>query len=163
MSLATISAIFGILAVILPPLLTWFFSGSKTTIITRTPGLEGLDRDTLTGKRDIMDFLPKLVVVICFLTIAGCGARGALVNVGGSNETIRVVIVEPGDTVEIIDERELEVAVQVPDPSNPGNTMAKIAHKKLTGSVSMPKSVYRMLRAKAFPEEAAKEAVKGKG
>lgn len=66
---------------------------------------------------------------------------------GGKETTHEVIMVEPGQTVEVADDREIQVIVT----DEKGARI--VAKKRLAGTVAMPKSVYRELRARAYPEE----------
>ena len=120
-----------LVAVILP----WLFNGEKRTSLHRSPGgCPGLDRATLSGIRAPLAGL----ALVC---LAGC------MQLGGKATEVEVIMVEPGDTVEIADDREIQIAVPVAGQDKPA-----IAKKRLAGMVAMPKSVYRELRARAYPD-----------
>lgn len=81
-----------------------------------------------------------LLPIGMILVLASC-------QFGGKETTHEVIMVEPGRTVEIADEREIQCIV-IDDGG------AKIVvRRKLAGTVAMPKAVYRELRAKAYPED----------
>jgi hypothetical protein len=61
---------------------------------------------------------------------------------GGSKTYIRLV--EPGDVVEIVDDKKVQVQVTTKDAA--GKSTADVADARLTGAVAMPKSVYRKMR-----------------
>jgi len=66
---------------------------------------------------------------------------------GGKETTHEVIIVEPGQVVEIADETQIQVVVK----TEAGKQI--VTKRKLAGMVAMPKSVYREMRARAYPEE----------
>lgn len=123
---------------ILGPVLSWFFSGSETTVVNRSPGVEGLDRATLADAG--VSRLPVLVCLICALPfIGGC-------QIGGTHETHDILFVEPGATVEIATDKKIPIIAK-----NAKNEEV-LGERSLAGQVSMPKSVYRELLVKAYPE-----------
>ena len=66
---------------------------------------------------------------------------------GGKETTHEVIMIEPGQTVEIADENQIQIIVKKSD----GREI--VARRKLAGCVAIPKSVYRELRARAYPPE----------
>ena len=91
--------------------------------------------------RTAKDPLPKRVVLLCALVLlSGC-------QFGGKETTHEVIMIEPGQFVEIADDRKIQVIVL----DAAGKPL--VAKKKLAGCEVMPKSVYRELRARAYPEE----------
>jgi len=133
-----------ILAALIPALLGWFFSGSTTTKVETTPGLEGLDRKSLSGNGDLtLKDLPNICLLgAVLLGLSGCALGGARVE-------IKHKLVEPGDVVEIVDgkpmkpyqaEKNGDVQVRVPGSDDVGPVDP-------AGMVMMPRSTYRLLRA----------------
>ena len=80
-------------------------------------------------------------ITVFLLCLAGC-------QFGGKETTHEVIMIEPGQTVEIADETQIQVIVKKSDGKE------VVVRRKLAGTVAMPKSVYRELRARAYPEEA---------
>lgn len=133
-----------IIATLVPALLAWFFSGSTTTKVETTPGLEGLDRKSLSGNGDLtLKDLPNICLVgAVLLLLSGCA-------LGGAQVVVKYKLVEPGDVVEIVDgkpmkpyqaEKNGDVQVRVPGSDDVGPVDP-------AGCVMMPRSTYRLLRA----------------
>jgi hypothetical protein len=122
-----------IIAALVPALLAWFFSGSTTTKVENTQGLEGMDRKSLSGTGDLtLKDLPNICLmgaVLLMLGLSGCAF-------GGSKVEVRYKLVEPGDVVECVEGR---VKVRTPGSDDVGEIES-------AGNVQMPKSVYRQLR-----------------
>lgn len=136
--------IVAIIAALVPALLAWFFSGSTTTKVETTPGLEGLDRKSLSGNGDLtLKDLPNICLLgAVLLLLSGCA-------VGGAQVVIKHKLVEPGDVVEIVDGKPMkpyqaeangDVQVRVPGSDEVGPVDP-------VGKVMMPRSTYRLLRA----------------
>jgi hypothetical protein len=154
------------LIALVPALLRWFFDGRRVESSVSSPspaGLDDLDRTTVAGQDKLWDYLPLLaggVLMACVLS--GCPA----VNIGGSVETLRVVMVEPGSTIRIATDREIDVLVPLPAKIKPdptggfltGSAQTEIewkpAKKNVAGMYAMPKSVYEELVQKARRAEA---------
>ena len=135
--------ILDIILKVLATLLPWIFSGQETTKVTTQPGLEGMDRASLSGTKDLNPRdLPALAMVFgtILLGLGGCAF-------GGAQVVHHYKLVEPGGVVEAVDGK---VKVRSPGTDDVGEISA-------AGHVLMPKSVYRELRQewlKAHPETA---------
>jgi hypothetical protein len=151
-----------LLAQLLPGLLKWFFDGKRIehgVEVSSPAGLGDLDRDTLSGNADLF---PKLLFAgTCLLFLTACPS----VNVGGSTETLRIVLVEPAGMLKIATDREIDVLVPVPVKVKPNpltgqveqETEWKPGKKNLAGTICMPESVYKELVKKAQEAEALKK------
>jgi len=131
---------------LLQAVLPWLFSGEKKTVVAHTAGIAGLDRDSLSGKRDLMNSLPKMMLVFSLIACAGC-------QFGGKETTHQVIMVEPGDVVEIADDHEIQVIAFIPDTKEPDGFRKVVTKKKIAGLVAMPKAVYREMRAKSLEKK----------
>lgn len=75
-------------------------------------------------------------VALALLLLPGC------FNV---QERETIVMVEPGDVVEVVQEKKVKVRVAYKDKS--GQSADAIQEKNIAGMVAMPRSVYRKIRA----------------
>jgi len=85
---------------IIKAVLGFVFSGSQKTEVYRTPGVQGLDKETLAGVQD----LPKFVLIIGLIFITGC-----IQPFIGRNTTEQLALVEAGGYVEIGQDEPIEV------------------------------------------------------
>jgi hypothetical protein len=129
---------------LLEALLPFIFSGSKTTTVARTAGIEGLDRATVASKTE-NEGLKLVVIGLLWLPVLFAGGCAF----GGARTEYQVIMVEPGDVVEIADDREIQVIAFIPDPKEPDGFRKAVTKKRIAGLAAMPKSVYRELRARA--------------
>lgn len=128
---------------ILEVLLPFIFSGSKTTTVARTVGVVGLDRATVASREEILKFvILGLLALPVTLMVTSCAFGGARVE-------HQVIMIEPGDIVEIADDREVQVIAFIPDPKEPDGFRKAVTKKRVAGLAAMPKSVYREMRARA--------------
>lgn len=106
----------------------WLSSGSSSTKVETVPGLQGLDRKSLTGTDGLtLKDLPGLSVLLCLLFLPGCF---------GSQTVVKYKLVEPGAVAESVGGK---VKVRSPGSDDVGEVES-------AGMVLMPKSVYRGLR-----------------
>lgn len=77
---------------------------------------------------------PKLIALALVVVLSGC--------FGGSKN--RVIMVEPGSVVEVVDDKPVNVEATVTDDK--GVKEKVVAKENIAGSVAMPKSVYRKMR-----------------
>lgn len=78
----------------------------------------------------------KLAFLFILVALPGC--------FGGSKN--RIILAEPGSVVEVVDDKKVKVQATV--TSEDGKTAEKVvAEENIAGTVAMPKSVYRKMRA----------------
>ncbi len=166
-----------LLAALAKALVPWIFSGETVQQSARMAGLPGLD--AATGNRVNGLRAPLLtardIPLLCFLIMFALCGLGALCGCafGGARETSQTVICEPGSTVEIATDQKIKIRGVATDAN--GKSKEFFEKRNLGGQVSLPKSVYNVLRNNyvnqpspapldATPEETQKiEAVKAKG
>ena len=88
----------------------------------------------------------NIFVVGCLLVVIGLVGC----QFGGKETTHEVILIEPGQTVEIADEHLVQCLVKV---VKNGKEEEVVVKRKLAGTVAMPKTVYREMRKKAYPDE----------
>jgi hypothetical protein len=62
----------------------------------------------------------------------------------GREENDTIIMVEPGDVVEVVDEKKMTVRVAY--KNDKGEKQEAYEKRKIAGEVAMPKSVYRKMR-----------------
>lgn len=78
----------------------------------------------------------KLATLVLLVALPGC--------FGGSKN--RIILAEPGSVVEVVDDAKVKVQATV--ASEDGKIVEKVVAKEnIAGTVAMPKSVYRKMRA----------------
>lgn len=132
--MAILIAIIAALAPIIPPILSWLCSGTKTTNVTTLPGLPGMDVQTKSASK--MSLPSLLLAGAVLLCLAGCM---------GTVERYHVILCEPGAVVQIATDK--SIPVRVPDPDDKTGTKFIMTEKNMAGTVAMPKSVYDQLKA----------------
>jgi hypothetical protein len=139
------------LAGIIPALLQWLFSGTVTKQVAHTDdqlAQRGLDQKTLTG------IPPKLCVLLGFI-LAGyvslycCGCSVVKVDFGQTKSNVYLALAEPADVAIITCTDSLPVIVTT--KAGAVTTQVQSAYN-CAGMVALPKSVYRALREKAYPQ-----------
>jgi hypothetical protein len=80
----------------------------------------------------------KFFVLALLVALNGCGMMGR-------DQKDTIILVEPGDVAEVVDDR--EVTIQVKYKNEKGETQTAYEKRSIAGQVVMPKSVYRKMRA----------------
>ena len=132
------------LAGIIPAILQWLFSGSVQTTVAHSPDTLaklGLDQKSLTG------IPPKLCILFALCLFAGCTAVN--IDMGKKQTTITLALAEPSNISTITTDESIPVIAT----TAAGATQSQVqASYNCKGMVVLPKSVYRALKAKAFPD-----------
>jgi len=79
----------------------------------------------------------KRIIPACAFLLFLCGCMGR-------DKTETIVMVEPGDVVEVVDKDKVKVQATYKDAS--GKKQTAISETKIAGTVAMPKSIYRKMR-----------------
>ena len=82
--------------------------------------------------------MKKVFVIALLVALNGCAMLGR-------EEKNAIILVEPGDVAEVVDDR--KVVIQVKYKDEKGETQTAFQKRSIAGQVVMPKSVYRKMRA----------------